>query len=134
MISEMTKQAGMALGERVKVAAAILTMYHYDKTQEEMLKEAGLREVWEAANRPIDIDTPIKDTARRAWERLNEPIYIKALQDLEARLGLSKQSSYEQAVVETALDIQKRASAEFGVQLSDELAVQAALEAINELK
>lgn len=41
MISEMTKQAGMALGERVKVAAAILTMHHYDRTQGQILDLAG---------------------------------------------------------------------------------------------
>lgn len=33
MIAEMTKQAGCTLAERVKIAAAILAMHHYDYTQ-----------------------------------------------------------------------------------------------------
>ena len=126
MISEMTKNAGMALGERVKIAAAIIAMSNYDRVQAEMAKQAGLKET---LTKEHDIDTPAKEL----WRKLNEPHYIKALQDLQAQMGLGKQSSLNDAVLTTAGEIQKIAALQYGVSLTDEMAIQAAAEAISEV-
>lgn len=54
-VSEMTKQAGLKLSERVKVAAAILTMHHYDRTQA-ILETAG--EIKKTAALQYKVDVP----------------------------------------------------------------------------
>jgi hypothetical protein len=88
MISEMTKQAGLGLGERVKIAAAIVAIHNYDRTQQ-VLNLAG--EVKVAALQKLGQDLSDEQAIEVALAGMDEE--SKAKNSLAGLLGRYKDFS-----------------------------------------
>ena len=88
MISEMTKQAGLGLGERVKIAAAIVAIHNYDRTQK-VLELAG--EVKTAALQKLGQDLTDEQAIEVALAGMDEE--SKAKNSLAGLLGRYKDFS-----------------------------------------
>jgi len=85
MLSEMTKQAGCKLGERVKIAAAVVAMHNYDRTQD-IIETAGEMKKT-AALRGIDLpDVVALNGARETFEELDR----KKLASYVGELNMTK--------------------------------------------